>query len=95
MRVSFAPAALRTGQSERIVIRLADPSRRPVSGASVLVATSMPAMSMGGPTLKARALRAGVYVATCTLSFATTWNFDVSAKSGGFAITRSFIERVQ
>jgi nitrogen fixation protein FixH len=79
--VTFNPAPPRKG-SETITVMIKDAHGKPVKGATVKIASRMPSMSMGGPTLAARETTAGTYPAKANLTFATTWVFDVSASAG-------------
>ncbi len=47
------------------------------------IATSMPAMSMSGPTVRAISKGNGTYVAALNLNFATRWSFAAIAQAGG------------
>jgi hypothetical protein len=84
LRVSatFNPAPPKKG-SETITVTVKDANGKPVKGATVKIASSMPSMSMGGPSLTARETVPGTYSAKANLAFATTWVFDVSASAGG------------
>lgn len=94
MSMTFAPNPPRQG-TETVTVMLSDGAHKPVSGARVTIATSMPAMSMGGPAVTAAQVRAGVYVAKFTLNFATQWKFEITAKSGTRSITRSYTRTVE
>ena len=94
MAVTFSPNPPRQG-IETFNVMLTDGAHRPVKGAQVDIATSMPTMSMGGPTIKATPARPGVYVAKVNLNFATQWKFDVNAKSGAQSITRSYTQNIK
>lgn len=94
MTVDFNPAPAQQG-NETITITLQDTHHKPVPNADVTIATSMPAMSMGGPTIKAKASHAGVYVAKLNLNFATKWAFDVKATVGHQSIHRSYTQNVK
>jgi len=54
-----------------------------VKGATVKVDTTMPSMSMSGPSVTARDNGDGTYSARLALQFATRWEFAISAKSNG------------
>ncbi len=77
----FAPTPPKQG-IETIKVTVESPTGKPVTGATVSVATNMPTMSMTGPTLKAHDAGNGVYIAKANLNFATQWTFDVTASSG-------------
>lgn len=94
MAVTFAPNPPRQG-TETVTVILTDGAHKPVSDARVSIAASMPAMSMSAPIVKAVQSRAGVYVATLTLNFATQWKFEVSAKSGAARVVRSYMQNVK
>ena len=94
MDVAFNPNPPRQG-AETITVTLQDARREPMADADVTIATSMPSMSMSGPTVKAAQSRAGVYTAKLKLNFATQWRFDVTARSGGQSVTRSYTQDVK
>ena len=94
MTVTFSPNPPRQG-TETLNVMLTDGAHKPVNGAHVDIATSMPTMSMGGPTIKATPARPGVYVAKVNLNFATQWKFDVSAKFGAQSVTQSYSQNVK
>lgn len=66
-----------------IIVSVKDASGKPVSGASVKIATSMPTMSMKGADLVAHESGHGRYTAAVKLDYATTWGFLISATSNG------------
>ena len=78
---AFAPDPPQQG-NETITVTVTDSAGTPVKGAAVKIASSMPAMSMGGPTLSATDNGDGTYTAHAKLQ-ATQWKFEVSAASGG------------
>jgi YtkA-like len=82
MTVQFSPNPPKTG-AETITVHLSDIHHRPVNGATVSIATSMPAMSMSGPTVRAISKGNGTYVAALKLNFATRWSFAAIAQAGG------------
>jgi len=82
LSAALSPSPPRQGP-EVVTIAVKDPTGKPVSGATVKVASSMPTMSMTGPTVSARESKPGVYTAKINLNFATTWRFDVTAAGGG------------
>lgn len=94
MTVDFNPAPAKRG-NETITVTLQNAHHRPVPNADVTITTSMPTMSMGGPTIKANASHAGVYVAKLNLNFATQWAFDVRATAGHQSIHRSYTQSVK
>ncbi len=77
----FSPDPPKQGPAT-ITIRLEDAAGNPVKGASVRIVTSMPSMSMAGPTLTAGDNGDGTYSAQTNLNYATPWTFDVRAKAG-------------
>lgn len=83
---TFSPSPPKQG-SEMIVITLKDASGKPVSGATVKVTSTMPSMSMSGPSADAKDNGDGTYAATLVLQYATTWTFDVSAAVNGKTTT--------
>lgn len=94
MDVAFDPSPPRQG-AETITVTLQDAQHKPIPNADVTIATSMPAMSMGGPTIKATGSGAGVYVAKLNLNFATQWKFDIEAKAGDDSVMRSYTQTVK
>ena len=77
----FSPDPPKQG-AETITIGLKDASGNPVKGATVTVATTMPSMSMSGPTLTAADNGDGTYSTQTNLNYATPWTFDIRAKAG-------------
>jgi hypothetical protein len=77
---AFDPAPPRQGP-ETITVTVKDAAGKPVKGAKVKIATSMPAMSMAGPTLTAQDNGDGTYAAQTNLNYATTWSFAVTASA--------------
>ncbi len=94
MSVSFSPNPPQPG-TETVTVRLTDGAHEPVNGAHVSVATSMPEMSMAGPTALASPKGNGRYVALLKIAFTTRWAFTVTAKSDGKAVSRKFVQMVQ
>lgn len=94
MNVAFNPNPPRQG-NETIIVTLRDANHKAITNAVVTIATSMPAMSMGGPTIKATPSHAGVYVAKLNVNFVTRWKFDVIAKAGKQSVARSYTENVK
>ena len=89
--IHVVPASPHVGPVE-IDVRVTDSSGKPVTGASVDVLASMPAMKMGvpmpmasmgmlGPTLHASEIGNGHYTAHLDLNHATYWRFVVHAKA--------------
>jgi nitrogen fixation protein FixH len=77
----FSPDPPKQGD-ETITIALKDTGGNAVKGARVTIATSMPSMSMAGPTLTATDNGDGSYSAQTNLNYATQWTFDIRAKAG-------------
>ena len=78
---TFSPDPPKQG-AETLTIALKDTAANPVKGAAVTIATSMPSMSMTGPTLTATDNGDGTYSAQTNLNYATQWTFDILAKAG-------------
>ena len=78
---TFNPSPPKQGM-ETIIVRVKDASGKPFKGARVRVASDMPAMSMGGPTISAHDNGNGSYAAKINLNFATMWMFNISASAG-------------
>jgi YtkA-like len=66
-----------------IVVTVKDASGNAVSGAAVKIATTMPEMSMRGPTLSAQDNADGSYSALTNLNYATKWVFNISVTNDG------------
>ncbi len=79
---AFNPAPPKQGM-ETITVIVKDATGTPVNGATVKIASNMPAMSMSGATLTARQTGSGTYSTKLNLNFATMWTFDVTATAGG------------
>lgn len=94
MAVSFSPNPPRQG-TETVTVRLTDGAHKPVNAAHVSVATSMPTMSMTGPTVLAASKGNGRYVAAIKIGFATRWAFTVTAKSKGKTATHTITQDVK
>jgi len=77
----FSPDPPKQGP-ETITIGIKDASGNAVKGAAVTIATTMPSMSMSGPTLTASDNGDGTYSAQTNLNYATGWTFDIRAKAG-------------
>ncbi len=83
---AFAPESLRKG-SEMLTVTLKDATGAPVKGAIVKVDTTMPSMSMPGPSVAAHNNGDGSYSARLALQYATRWQFAVSATAAGKTAT--------
>ncbi len=79
---TFSPSPPRQG-SEVIVVSLKDADGKAVRGATVSIATTMPNMSMRGPSATAKDNGDGTYVADMVLQYATSWTFVISAAIDG------------
>ncbi len=79
---AFNPAPPKKGL-ETITISVKDAAGKPVKGAMVKISSTMPLMSMSGPTMTARETANGTYAAKANLNFATAWTFDISASANG------------
>jgi nitrogen fixation protein FixH len=78
----FAPDPPKQGP-ETITVTVKDASGNAVKGATVTIATNMPAMSMAGPKLTATDNGDGTYSAQTNLNYATKWTFDVAVAASG------------
>lgn len=78
---AFNPNPPKQG-AETIVVQVKDATGKPLKGAIVKVASDMPTMSMGGPTIVAHDNGDGSYAAKLNVNFATMWVFKVSAVAG-------------
>ncbi len=88
MTLAISPNPPKVGADE-VIIRLTDARNRAVEGARITVATSMPSMSMGGPSAVARPQGNGRYVAEVKLAYATLWRIAVTAHFGEDVVRRS------
>lgn len=79
---AFAPEPPRKG-IDILTVTLKDDTGAPVKGAIVKVDTTMPSMSMPGPSVTAHNNGDGTYSARLALQYATSWQFTVSAKAAG------------
>lgn len=94
MAVHFSPNPPRQG-AETITVMLTNSAHKPVSGARVSIETSMPSMSMSGPTVVAAGKGNGRYTASMKIAFATRWAFTIVAKSNGHTVTQSITQDVK
>lgn len=78
----FKPSPPKKG-ADMLTVTLKDSTGSAVKGATVKISTTMPAMSMSGPSVTARDNGDGTYTAHLTLQYATTWHFAVVAKASG------------
>lgn len=90
--LTFDPNPIRLG-TEHVVATVLDSAGTPVSGASVTVISSMPAMKMNipmrmpemgmsGATYRAREVSRGTYSADVVVATPTLWDFVVHAEIG-------------
>jgi nitrogen fixation protein FixH len=77
---AFTPDPPRKG-SDTLTVTLKDGTGAPVKGATVKIDTTMPSMSMSGPSVTAKDNGNGTYTARLSLRYATSWQFAVSAKA--------------
>ena len=78
----FTPDPPKQG-SETITVIVKDAGGNVVKGATVKISSTMPAMSMVGPTLNATDNGDGTYAAQTNLNYATQWVFDIRIASAG------------
>ena len=78
----FLPDPPKKG-AETITFSIKDTRGNPVKGATVSIATNMPAMSMVGPKLTANDNGDGTYAVQTNLNYATQWTFDVKIAAAG------------
>lgn len=88
---SFSPDPPKQGP-ETMIVSVKDAAGNPVKGATVKIATTMPAMSMAGPNLTGSDNGDGTYSVQTNLNYATQWAFDVTilanGKSGVLHVTK-------
>ena len=89
MTLSFEPSPPKRG-NETVTVTLKDAVGNPVTGATVKISTSMPAMSMTGPILTAQDNSDGTYSAVTNLNYETQWVFEISAIQGGKSAKATF-----
>jgi hypothetical protein len=92
--LSFAPNPPVKGV-DTLAVRVTDASGNPVSGAAVQIKTTMPMMSMSGPTFMPSDKGAGTYAVRGNLQYATTWVFDVTATAEGATGTARVTQKVK
>ncbi len=84
LTLSVAPTPLRASQPEMFTIRVVDVTGKPVVGAAVRCALSMPAMDMGlTPSVALPTAVAGDYSCDAMLPHAGRWNLVVSIEVAG------------
>ncbi|MDQ6766875.1 MAG: FixH family protein [Candidatus Eremiobacteraeota bacterium] len=82
MTLAFEPTPPKQG-AETLTLTIKDSNGNPVKGASLTIATTMPAMSMTGPSLKPQNNGDGTYSVVTNLNYGTKWVFDVTASAAG------------
>lgn len=80
---SFNPNPPSAKGVDKIIVSVKDASGKPVSGAIVKIATSMPTMSMKGAEIVAHDSGHGMYTADAKLNYATKWAFGITANAKG------------
>ncbi|HVS45753.1 MAG TPA: FixH family protein [Verrucomicrobiae bacterium] len=78
---TFSPDPMRQG-TETLTVHLQDANAQAVKGAVVKVTTTMPMMSMSGPSVVAVDKGDGAYTATFVVQYATKWVFAITATQG-------------
>lgn len=94
LSVAFAPNPPRQG-TERITVTVKDADGKPVRGAIVEIAGSMPSMSMNEPEVTASDNADGTYSASMKLAYATTWNFAITASAARISAHTSLIREIK
>lgn len=80
---AFNPNPPSAKGTDRIIVSVRDASGKPVRGATVKIATSMPTMAMKGADVVARESSPGTYTANAKLNYATKWAFEITANAKG------------
>lgn len=75
---AFSPDPPKQGP-QTITVTVKDASGAAVKGARVKISSSMPSMSMAGPSLSAQDNGDGTYTGHVNLNYATRWSFQISA----------------
>lgn len=91
---TFNPDPPKQG-SEAITVTVKDASGAPVKGAVVKISTTMPSMSMTGPSTAATDNGDGTYSASMSLQYATSWHFTIEATSDGKTARSELVENVK
>ena len=91
---AFNPDPPKQG-SEALTVTVKDASGAPVKGAVVKITTTMPTMSMSGPSTTATDNGDGTYSATLSLQYATSWHFMVVASDNGKTVRSEVIQEVK
>jgi len=84
--LSFAPNPPVKG-FDTLTVTVRDANGNPITGARVRIKTTMPSMSMSGPTFVLTDNGTGRYAVRGNLQYATTWVFDVTSTANGAAGT--------
>jgi len=79
---TFSPNPPKKG-AETLTVTLKDAAGAALKGATVKINTTMPSMSMSGPSAMAKDNGDGSYTARLTLKYATRWQFAISANAAG------------
>jgi nitrogen fixation protein FixH len=79
---AFTPNPPKKG-ADTLTVTLTDGTGAPVKGATVKIDSTMPSMSMSGPSVTAKDNGDGTYTARLSLDYATSWQFTVSANAAG------------
>lgn len=93
--MTTAPDAPRQLDPAQFRVQILDSSGRPVSGASVTVDLTMPAMDMGRNQSAATAGAAGIYTAASRFTMPGDWQVTVQADKGALHQTQSFPLKVR
>ena len=91
---TFSPDPPKQG-SETLTVSVKDASGAPVKGAVVKITTTMPAMSMSGPSTTATDNGDGTYSAALSLQYATSWHFLVTASNDGKTTRSEVVQEVK
>ena len=91
---AFSPDPPKQG-SETLTVTVNDASGAPVKGAVVKITTTMPTMSMSGPSTTATDNGDGTYSATLSLQYATSWHFMVVASDNDKTARSEVVQEVK
>ena len=91
---TFSPDPPKQG-SETLTMTVKDASGAPIKGAVVKIATTMPTMSMTGPSTTATDNGDGTYSATISLQYATSWHFMIAASANGHTTRNEVVQEVK
>ncbi len=92
--LSFAPNPPVKGL-DTLTVTVRDANGNPVVGAAVRIKTTMPMMSMSGPTFMPKDKGAGGYAVRGNLQYATTWVFEVTATANDATGTARITQNVK